>query len=61
MADITMCRGENCPLKETCYRFTAIANEFRQSYFKDIPYNYEKVWCNEYWDNEEYKKEKGRK
>ena len=38
MPDITMCRGGDCPHKEYCYRFTATANEFRQSYFTTPPY-----------------------
>jgi hypothetical protein len=33
MADITMCKGQDCPLRESCYRYTAQANPFRQSYF----------------------------
>ena len=32
MADISMCQGGKCPRKETCYRFTAPANPYRQSY-----------------------------
>ncbi len=49
MADITMCEGKDCPLKETCYRFTAIVNEFRQSYFTETPYNKEKENCEYLW------------
>jgi hypothetical protein len=37
MADITMCEGKNCPLKESCYRYTAKPNEYRQSYFVNSP------------------------
>ncbi len=37
MADITMCSGVGCPLKEKCYRFKAIPCEFRQSYFTEPP------------------------
>jgi len=37
MADITKCEGENCKLKETCYRFTAKESEFNQSYFFKPP------------------------
>jgi len=33
MVDITKCSDEECPMKETCYRYTAKANEYRQSYF----------------------------
>jgi len=37
MADITMCRNKSCKLKYQCYRFMAIENKFRQSYFLDNP------------------------
>ena len=37
MPDITMCKGGNCPIKETCYCFTATPSEWRQSYFIDVP------------------------
>ena len=37
MADITMCSGEGCKPKETCYRYKAIPNEYRQSYFTQPP------------------------
>ncbi len=32
MADISMCEGKDCNLRETCYRFTAKPSEY-QSYF----------------------------
>lgn len=47
MADITKCEGANCPIKENCYRYTAKANEFRQSYFTDPPIKDGK--CEMYW------------
>lgn len=47
MADITMCPGTDCPHKETCYRFTATPNEFRQSYFVTPPIKDGK--CEMYW------------
>jgi hypothetical protein len=47
MADITMCLGTNCPQKETCYRFTAKPNEYRQSYFIEPPFKEGK--CEMYW------------
>lgn len=37
MADITMCTGGGCEARETCYRFTAKPNEYRQSYFMEVP------------------------
>jgi hypothetical protein len=36
MADITMCSGERCPLKQICYRHTAKPSE-HQSYFAESP------------------------
>ena len=37
MADITMCSGTNCPLKETCYRYKATPSSW-QSYFSEPPF-----------------------
>lgn len=37
MSDIIKCPGKDCTLKEDCYRFTAPVNEYRQSYFAEIP------------------------
>ena len=37
MPDITMCWGDNCPIKETCYRYTATPSKWRQSYFAETP------------------------
>lgn len=37
MADISMCKGTNCPSANDCYRFRAIPNEFRQTYFVTPP------------------------
>ena len=36
-ADITMCEGEGCITKFTCYRFTAKRNEHRQNFFMESP------------------------
>lgn len=35
MADITKCRGIDCPIKESCYRYTAEDSKYRQSWFFD--------------------------
>jgi len=32
MADITKCNGTNCPVRENCYRYTAI-DGIHQPYF----------------------------
>ena len=37
MADISKCKGGDCPLKDKCYRYVVIPSDY-QSYFFDIPY-----------------------
>lgn len=37
MADITMCSGQGCPLKDNCYRYNATATPMWQSYFSTVP------------------------
>lgn len=56
MADITMCSGKGCPLKEKCYRFTAVESDYRQSYFVTPPVekDKEKAQCAYFWDNKKY-------
>jgi hypothetical protein len=39
MPDITMCNGNDCKLKDKCYRFVADADPHWQSYFIDLPLN----------------------
>lgn len=49
MADITKCNpGTNCPHKEKCYRFTAPADEYRQTYFVEPPIKEDKT-CDMFW------------
>lgn len=47
MADITMCKGGSCPLKEKCKRFTSTFNLERQWVFTNVPYEDDK--CEWYW------------
>ena len=49
MPDITLCSGQDCPLKETCYRYKATPSKYRQSYFTEAPYDKEKEECDHYW------------
>jgi hypothetical protein len=37
MADITMCEGEGCSVKNICYRANAPVNPHWQSYFANSP------------------------
>lgn len=46
MPDITMCNARSCPLRNTCYRFTAQPGR-RQSYFAGFPSQGES--CTYYW------------
>jgi hypothetical protein len=38
MPDITMCKGEGCPIKEHCYRHTAEADDY-QSFLVESPWD----------------------
>lgn len=49
MADISKCRGNECPVRSNCYRFTANDAGLRQAYFIDPPYDYAKGSCEYYW------------
>lgn len=50
MADITKCMGTNCPMKESCYRYTA-TDGMMQSYFVFSPFTKTegKFHCSQYW------------
>jgi len=50
MADITMCDGKDCPLKDLCYRFTATRDEYWQPMFHSAPFKDKK--CDFFWSNE---------
>ena len=51
MPDISMCNNKQCPSKEYCYRFTAIPNEFRQSYIDFGPEEDGMDKCSYFWPN----------
>ena len=46
-----MCNGDNCPLKETCYRYLATPNPYRQSFFETPPYNEQDKDCEYFIDD----------
>ena len=48
MPDITMCLNHSCPMRFTCYRFTAVPGEW-QSYSCFKPVNGE---CNAFMEGE---------
>lgn len=48
MPDITMCKDEKCPLKKSCYRHEAEADEYWQSFFSESPRLLDDS-CEYYW------------
>jgi len=60
MADITMCEGEGCPLRDNCYRFTAKPNPDRQSYFVETPVSQDGK-CVHFFDNADMKNSRAKK
>lgn len=56
MTDITKCKGNNCPLKNTCYRFTAPSDRY-QSFFLEVPYKEGK--CEQFWATEQHINKEG--
>lgn len=55
MPDISLCRNTTCPLREKCYRATAIPNEYGQSY--TIFNLNEDGTCNWFLENKGYEKD----
>ena len=47
MADIAMCQGGECPVRENCWRYIAPADRW-QSYFGTPPFT--KDGCEYFWD-----------
>lgn len=55
MMDITKCKGDGCPIKNRCYRYTAKSNVFYQSWFMETPLMVKKnkPYCQYFIDNSE--------
>jgi len=49
MADIAMCKGTDCPLKNECKRFASIPDEYWQSWFTEIPFDHANNTCEHLW------------
>ena len=56
MPDISLCIGNQCSIKEKCYRYTAKPDEYGQAYFSVPPYKdkeenkHKDVYCEYFWD-----------
>lgn len=56
--DGVMCDGTGCPMRESCYRYNAEPNPYRQSYFMEVPLKWldppyklpDIPHCEEYWE-----------
>lgn len=48
--DITHCGGQDCPLQDTCLRYTGLIAA-RQDFFGSPPYNFATGHCEHYWDD----------
>ena len=64
MADITMCNGKECTMKETCYRFKA-SKGYYQSFFADSPHDNKvdddnNTICQYYWETDKLRGAKNR-
>lgn len=56
MPDISMCQDAECPMKESCYRYTAKPKELHQSWFTGNPIHAED--CEFFVSNKPYNKSK---
>jgi hypothetical protein len=50
MPDISMCKGDGCPLRDRCYRHIATPSERRQTYFAVSPH-VGGLGCQYFWSN----------
>jgi hypothetical protein len=55
MPDISKCANENCPMKHSCYRYTAQPSEYWQSY-GSFEYSFVTDSCKYYWYNNKFNK-----
>ncbi|MEZ0209204.1 MAG: hypothetical protein ACAH17_03465 [Candidatus Paceibacterota bacterium] len=51
MPDIAMCKGECCPLRDSCHRYKAKPDTY-QTYFVTAPYDKKAAACGAYWETE---------
>jgi hypothetical protein len=60
MADIAKCEGTGCPLKDTCYRYRALAGDYWQSWLAKVPYDHQTDTCDQYWKMYDQRKQPDR-
>jgi hypothetical protein len=49
MPDISMCKGNNCKIRNNCYRYRAVPSDYYQSYFVESPFDPKKYSCRYFW------------
>lgn len=52
MVDICMCQNEDCPLKDSCYRYRAKASEYQTFYIvgDKMKKDAQERKCTSYWE-----------
>ena len=61
MPDISKCPGTDCPMRDSCYRYTAESNGLWQAYFTKAPVELDwdgRMVCEYHWPNKQEKYEK---
>jgi len=48
MPDINKCMGKDCTKRVNCYRYRALSNPERQSFYRDSPINIKTQKCDRY-------------
>lgn len=61
MSEITLCKGGDCPKKETCRRYTTLPVEYRQSWYFGWPPIRGAEDCEYYWPVESEQADPGPK
>lgn len=51
MSDTTKCEDEECPLKDTCFRYVSKPDKDWQAYFTETPYDGQRGKCDYYWEH----------
>ena len=46
--ELVMCKGDGCPFKEKCYRFTTEIEKCK-NHFAFVPFNKEQGRCEMFW------------
>lgn len=51
MDDITKCTGEGCTLRYECHRFTHINYYNEETFFVEVPFDFQRETCEYIWND----------